>query len=91
MEFNKSQLVQVFSIKISVRISAPYGRKVENKSIFEQTQMADCKLREALNRRFITIEDFNSKCMFFYVIILCIRDVYNQKNRSTSFIIPHHI
>ena len=65
MEFNKSQLVQVFSIKISVRISAPYGRKVENKSIFEQTQMVDCRLREALNRRFITIEDFNSKQMFF--------------------------
>ena len=51
MEFNKSQLVQVFSIKINVRISAPYGHKVKNKYVFEQTQMVDCRLREVLNRR----------------------------------------
>ena len=65
MEFNKSQLIQVFSIKISVRISAPYGRKVENKFMFEQTPTVNCRLLEALNRRFITTEDFNSKRMIF--------------------------
>ena len=83
MEFNKSQLVQVFSIKISVRISAPYGHKVENKSIFEQTQMADCRLREALNRRFIAIEDFNFKRMFFTALYYVIG--------VQVFIIPHYV
>lgn len=89
MEFNKSQLVQVFSIKISVRISAPYGHKVENKAIFEQTQMADCRLREALNKRFMAIENFNSKCRFFKALYYVLEMFTVKRIIVLVFIIPH--